>query len=82
MIPERITWLMNEGVENPTMHFDFCWPRVLRLKNTVGSAPALYKQLQQKVQVRGLGVALGALRREARFEAIVSAAEGRPCLLH
>jgi len=33
-IPEGI--MMNEGVENTAVHFDFGWLRVLRLQNTVG----------------------------------------------
>ena len=33
-IPEGI--MMNEGVENTAVHFDFGWMRVLRLQNTVG----------------------------------------------
>ena len=43
-IPERI--MINEGVENPVIHFDFRWPWALYAWNTVGPTPALHKQLQ------------------------------------
>jgi len=44
--------MMNEGVNNRPVHIDFCWPRALGLKNTLSPAPALHKQLKQKVLVR------------------------------
>jgi len=70
-IPERS--MMNEGVKNRGVRFDFGWPRALRLKNTVGPAPALHKQLQYSIK-RNLRVlvdfAWGLLQRGARLEAI------------
>jgi len=34
MVPEGI--MMNEGVENTALHFDFRWAQALRLRSTVG----------------------------------------------
>jgi len=41
--------IMIEGVKKHAVHFDFHWKRVSRLKNTLGSAPALHKQLRLKL---------------------------------